>query len=79
MTRSVFGIKAESAFKKVVLPELVPPLMKMLYPAATAFFRKAAASAVSVPKPISVSIVMGSGNFRMVTAGPPREIGGSTM
>lgn len=35
ITRSSYGIKFESAFKKVVFPEPVPPLIKILYLALT--------------------------------------------
>ena len=79
ITRSVLGIKDDRAFKNVVFPELVPPLTKILYRSATSPSRNCAASSVTAPKPISFSIVIGSGNFRIVTTGPSSATGGSTI
>ena len=78
MMRSPAGINPERAFRKVVFPEPVPPLTKMLYPAFTSFSRKSAASSVMLPPKISRSISKASGNFRMVRVGPSRAAGGST-
>ena len=63
----------------MVFPEPVPPPIKMVYPAATAFARKAAASLVRLPNSKSFFIVTGSwGNFRIVRTGPSRATGGMT-
>lgn len=66
-------------FKKVVLPEPVPPLTKMLYPACTYRRSSSAASFVMLPQLISWSMVRGqSGNLRIVTMGPFSAMGEST-
>ena len=78
ITRSRLGMYADSALRKVVLPELVPPLINRLYPDSTTCRRKSAASSVTAPNPSSFSMVMGSGNLRMVTAAPSRAMGGNT-
>ena len=57
--RSVSGMKHDSAFKKVVFPLPVPPLINMLYPAITRLFRNSAASRVIEPISINVWIVIG--------------------
>ena len=49
MIRSSCGMKFESAFKNVVLPLPVPPLMKMLYLHSTRSFRISATSGVIDP------------------------------
>ena len=79
ITRSVSGIKEERAFKKVVFPEFVPPQTNRLYFAFTSCSKNWADSSVSAWKRISFSMVMGSGNLRMVTTGPSSATGGSTM
>lgn len=79
ITRSLWGIKEDSAFKKVVFPELVPPLTKILYLASTRRSINPAASAVMASRRMSFSMVIGSGNLRMVTAGPSSATGGSTI
>ena len=69
----------DNAFKNVVLPEPVPPLIKMLYPPSTSFLRKSAASFVIEPHLIKSSIVIWSaGNFLIVTAAPSIATGGKT-
>ena len=73
------GMQAVSAFKNVLFPEFVPPLIKMLYPAVTRFFKHPAASPLIEPNLINFSIVMGSGNFLIVTAGPSSAMGGRTI
>ena len=80
MTRSPFGIYADSAFKKVVFPAPVPPDTKILYPACTSCFRKSTASLEMAPRRISCSISIGcSGNLRIVTAEPSIATGESTI
>ncbi len=59
MMRSSFGIKSDSAFKNVVLPEPVPPLMKILYPAITSLRRNCTASSVTAPHATSCCMVIG--------------------
>ena len=76
--RSSGGMQAERAFKNVVFPDPVPPLMKMLYLARTSTARKAAASSDRASSSTRRFMVMGSGNFRMVRAGPSKATGGST-
>lgn len=49
ITRSSLGIKLDRAFKNVVFPEPVPPLMKMLYFAFTMRSRSSATSGVMEP------------------------------
>ena len=59
MTRSSFGIKFDTAFRNVVLPEPVPPEMKMLYFARTNSSSTCATSCVMEPYFRSCSTVMG--------------------
>ena len=59
ITRSSAGMNSDSAFRKVVLPEPVPPLMKMLQPVRTALLRNAAASGLTEPWAVSFSMVSG--------------------
>ena len=47
------GMKFERTFKKVVLPDPVPPHMKRLYLARTSILRKSAASSVIEPDSVS--------------------------
>ena len=76
---SSLGIKAESAFRNVVLPEPVPPLIKILYFALTSLDRNETASSVILPHSISSLIPIGlSGKRRMVKAGPFSATGLST-
>ena len=49
MIRSSRGMKLDRAFKKVVLPEPVPPLTKMLYRARTSISSTRATSGVIEP------------------------------
>ncbi|KHF33513.1 hypothetical protein CM49_04313 [Paenibacillus sp. P1XP2] len=80
ITRSSPGINWDKAFKKVVFPEPVPPLIKMLYLPATSFCRNNEASSPSAPRLVKSSIVIGfSGNFRIVMVGPLSAIGGRTI
>lgn len=80
ITLSSLGIKLDSAFKKVVLPEPVPPLINILYPAMTSFSKKQAASSDIEPISINFFMVMGlSGNFLIVTTGPSSATGGRTI
>ena len=61
------------------MPEPVPPLMKMLYLASTSICSLSAISCVSDPYSMSLAMVIGVlENFRMVTVGPHRAMGGST-
>ncbi len=75
--RSSFGMNAETALSVVVLPEPVPPEMRMLSLPRTQADRKCAARGVTVPKVIRSSIVYGSReNFRIVSVGPRSASGG---
>ena len=79
MTLSPPGINSDKAFRKVVFPEPVPPLIKMLYPARTMQFRNAAIFSGTEPSERRSSIRIGfSGKRRMVTIGPFRATGGRT-
>ena len=78
ITRSSGGINSERAFKKVVFPAPVPPLTKILYRAAASIFKRSAASLVTLPYSRSRSMVIGSGNFRIVRIGPFSATGSST-
>ena len=71
ITRSSGGIK-------VVFPAPVPPLTKILYRAAASIFKRSAASLVTLPYSRSRSMVIGSGNFRIVRIGPFSATGSST-
>ena len=75
--RSSSGIAVESAFSSVVLPEPVPPEMRMFSSACTQRSRNSTASVVSVPSRIRSSrssrLLL---NFRIVTSGPLSESGG---
>ena len=78
--RSSEGIKLDNAFKKVVFPEPVPPLTKILYFASTHLLRKSAASPEMAPQSMrSPKLITFSGNFRIFTMGPFRAIGASTI
>ena len=80
MIRSPVGIQPESAFKNVVLPEPVPPEIKMLYPALTSISKNLAASSLSVCNSISRFMVIGSfGNFRIVIQEPSIAVGSNTI
>ena len=69
--RCVSGIAAESAFSSVVLPEPVPPEMRMLSSARTQRSRKSTASALNVPLRIrSSSCSRFFANFRIVISAP---------
>lgn len=78
--RSSLGIYWDSAFKKVVFPEPVPPETKILYPDSTNSLKKPAASSDTEPIAIKFSIKMGfSGNLRMEIAEPSMETGSNTI
>ena len=72
-------IAAERAFRRVVLPEPVPPEMRTLSSPSTERLRKSTVSGPSVPSRISSSrssrLLL---NFRIVTSGPLRDSGGIT-
>ena len=75
--RSSFGMNDERTLSIVVLPEPVPPETKTLRRASTHARRKSNISGVEVPKRIRSSVVSGvAANFRMVSTGPTRLIGG---
>ena len=78
ITRSPEGMKDDNAFRNVVFPEFVPPLINILHPSSTSCSRKPAASVLMALKRISFSMVIGSGNFLIVTTGPSRATGGRT-
>ncbi len=78
--RSSSGIKLDSALRKVVFPEPVPPLTKILYFARTQLSKNCAASSLTAPKEIrSSKLITFSGNLRIVTVAPFKAIGGSTI
>ena len=78
--RSSGLINCERAFRKVVLPEPVPPLTMILYFAFTAALRKSAAYGVIAFHASSSSKVSAfSENFLIVTIGPLRAMGYKTM
>ena len=60
ITLSSLGIKFDKALRNVVLPEPVPPEIKILYLAFTSFSKYIAASRLMAPSSISLSIVRGS-------------------
>jgi len=63
----------------VVLPDPVPPLMRILYFAFTNFSKNSAASLVMDPNCIKSSISIAfSGNLRIVRIGPFSATGGNT-
>ena len=75
--RSLSGTAADSAFRSVVLPEPVPPEIRMFRSALMQRSRKSAASAVSVPIWTS-SVERRSGswsNFRIVRSAPESDSG----
>ena len=75
--RSSLGIKEESTFSVVVLPEPVPPETKTFRRASTQALRKSNISGVAVPKRMRSSTVKGlAANLRMVMTGPTSESGG---
>ena len=75
--RSVSGIADESAFSSVVLPEPVPPEMRMLSCAWTHRRRKSTDSSESEPRlTMSWRLSRFRENFRIVTSGPESESGG---
>lgn len=77
--RSSGGIACDSAFKNVVFPLPVPPLIKMLYRHFTNSSRKLLHSSVIDPSATSLSsVIPSSGNRRIVIAGPFNAIGEST-
>ena len=79
MMRSFFGMYCDNAFKNVVFPDPVPPLMNILYPAATNEARNPDTSELIDCHSISLFIVITSfANFRIVTIGPFSATGGST-
>ena len=76
--RSPGGIKADSAFKKVVFPAEVPPPIINEYPHRTSCCKKAAVSSSSVPMRNRSSIsIARAGNLRIVNTGPSTATGGS--
>ena len=77
MMRSSSGIADDSTFSVVVLPEPVPPEMRMLSLPRTHASRNWAHFGVSVPKRSRSSILKGSlRNFRIVSVGPETASGG---
>jgi len=73
-------MKFDNIFRNVVLPDPVPPLMKILYLQITSFFKNSEASSDMVFLLTKSSILKGfSGNFRIVIVGPFNAIGGSTI
>lgn len=79
ITRSLSGTKIASAFSSEVLPELVPPLTRILQRALTAASSRSAISWFMVPSPSSASGVSGSlRNLRIDTTGPCSANGGIT-
>ncbi|MNI60294.1 hypothetical protein D3C73_1154950 [compost metagenome] len=80
ITRSSPGIYWDNAFRKVVFPDPVPPLIKMLYLLLTNVCSQFAVSVSRDPFSTRSSMVIGrSGNFRIVMVGPLSAIGGRTM
>ena len=80
MTRSSPGMLSDRAFRKVVLPEPVPPEIKMLYFAFTNVLKYSLRNAGREPIRISLSMVIGcSGNLRIVMTGPFKATGYSTI
>ncbi len=78
-TRCSVGMCSDRAFKKVVLPDPVPPETKMLYPARTRRIRKSAASCERDPRATIRARVNGSReNLRMEMAEPSMAMGEST-
>ena len=76
-TRSCAGIKAESTFKSVVLPEPVPPETRIFNLPCTAHLSRSSIVAVSELLLIRSSAVSGSRpKRRMDTMGPSSERGG---
>ena len=74
--RSSFGMNEDSTFRKVVLPDPVPPETKTFRRASMQHRRNSNISGVDVPKPIRFSTVYGVfENFRTVMTGPMSESG----
>ena len=79
MIRSSSGMNWERAFRNVVFPDPVPPLINILYFAFTSISRNSAASLEMLPQAIRCFIVIPSlGNFRIVMIGPLSATGKST-
>ena len=79
MIRSSFGIYCDNAFKNVVFPEPVPPLIKILYPDATRILKNPDISGLTDPHAIRFSMEAASlENLRIVTMGPLTATGAST-
>jgi hypothetical protein len=57
--RSLLGIYCDNALRNVVLPEPVPPLIKILYPAITNRSKSSAASCVIEPNRNKSAIAIG--------------------
>ncbi len=75
--RSVSGTAAESAFSAVVLPEPVPPEIRMFRSDSTLLQRNLAACSVIVPSLISSSRSnLSFAKRRIVSRGPESERGG---
>ena len=75
--RSLSGTLSERAFRNVVLPEPVPPEIRMFSCALMQFSRNEDASSESVP--ISISSAMWKrfcANLRIVSSGPDRAAAG---
>ena len=75
--RSLSGTVSERAFRNVVLPEPVPPEIRMFSSALMQLSRNEDASSEIVP--ISISSAMWNrfcANFRIVSSGPDRDSGG---
>ena len=76
--RSLSGIKEESTFSVVVLPEPVPPDTIIFKRAFTQASRNSAISSLNVPKPTKLSMESGFFvNLRIVTQGPISDNGGT--
>ena len=74
--RSLEGIKLASALSSEVLPELVPPLTRILHRDCTAISRMRQISELKVPSCTSSMGVSGSlRNLRMETVGPSMDKG----
>ena len=77
MIRSSSGMKLESTFRNVVLPDPVPPVTSMFNRARTHSPRNSPISGEIVPRPIRSGMVSRRwANLRIVIAGPFSESGG---
>ena len=79
MIRSSAGTKEDSTFKVLVLPEPVPPLIKMFRWPRTQARSSSAVGAVKVPNLMRSSTPNGSvENLRIVSSEPSTASGGTT-